>query len=160
MIKVIFADDHLVIRQQLKRLLAREPEWQVSGEADDGLEAVRLAAELKPDVVVTDLALPGLHGLEVVRRVHWQSSSIHIVVVSIHVDEQYVRQALLNGALGFVCKDEVGRHLLPAIRATLAGKRYLSPSLRQMSDAEFDALLRRKSGETPGGLPERPHRPN
>lgn len=156
MIKIIIVDDHLVVRQQLKRLLATEPDWQVSGEADDGLKAVRLAAELKPDVVVTDLALPGLHGLEVIVRIHRQSSAIRIVVVSIHADEQYVRQALLNGALGFVGKDELGRHLLPAIRATLVGRRYLSPALRQMSDAEFAALVRQRRAESNGGNPDQP----
>ena len=149
MIRIIFADDHLVVRQQLKRVLTKEPTWQVIGEAVDGIEAVRLAVELKPDVVVTDLALPGLHGLEVIKRIHRQSASIRIIAVSIHADEQYVRQAFSNGALGFVGKDEVGQHLLPAIRATLAGKRYLSPSLRQMSDSEFEMLVQKKSGETP-----------
>ncbi|HTO04394.1 MAG TPA: response regulator transcription factor [Opitutus sp.] len=157
---MLFADDHLVVRQQLKRLLAKEPGWQVIGEADDGIEAVRLVSALKPDVVVTDLALPGLHGLEVIQRVHRQSSSIRIVVVSIHADEQYVRQALSNGAMAFVSKDEVGQHLLPAIRATLAGKRYPSPSLRQLSDAEFDALERKGSGQSHSDFPGSPDRPD
>ena len=134
MIQIILAEDHRVIRQQLKLILARQPDWNVAGEADDGLEAVRLTAELKPDVLITDLALPGLHGLEVIRRVREQSASTRIVVVSIHVDEQYVRQALLDGGFGYVCKEEAGQHLVPAIRAALEGKRYLSPMLPELSD--------------------------
>lgn len=133
MITIILADDHLVIRQKLKRLLAQEPAWRVSAEAGDGLEAVRLTKEVKPDVLVTDLALPGLHGLQVTRRVHRQSLRTRIIVVSIHADEQYVRQAARNGALGYVRKDEVGQHLLPAIRSALAGKPYLSPSVVELA---------------------------
>jgi two-component system response regulator NreC len=133
MIKIILADDHQMIREKIKRLLAREPTWQVSAETDDGLEAVRLAKELKPDVLLTDLTLPGLHGLQVLRRVHQQSPCTRIVVVSIHDDEQYVRQALRNGAEGYVRKEEIGQHLLPAIRSALVGIRYLSPSLEQMA---------------------------
>lgn len=133
MIEIILADDHAVIRQQLKRLLAREVDWHVRAEANDGLETVRLVKEIKPDVLVTDLAMPGLHGLEVMRRVRRQSARTRIVVVSIHADEPYVRQAWRNGALGYVRKDEVGRHLLPAIRSALAGDRYLSPALAELS---------------------------
>lgn len=124
MIKIILADDHQAIRQKLKRLLVQERAWQVSAEAADGLAAVCLVNETQPDVLVTDLALPGLHGLEVVRLVHQQSLCTCIVVVSIHADEPYVRQAFQNGALGYVRKDEVGQHLLPAIRAALAGHHY------------------------------------
>jgi two-component system response regulator NreC len=133
MIQIVLADDHLVIRHELKRLLAQEPEWKVSAEAGDGLEAVRLVVELQPHVLVTDLALPGLHGLEVTRRVHRQSARTRVIVSSLHADEPYIRQALHNGALAYVRKDEVGQHLLPAIRSALAGNIYLSPSLAEMA---------------------------
>jgi DNA-binding NarL/FixJ family response regulator len=133
MIRVVLADDHRLVRQKLKRLLGREAGWQVVAEAADGLQAVRLVRQLKPDVLVTDLTLPGLHGLQVMRRVHRQSLRTRIVVVSIHDDEQYVRQALRNGALGYVRKEEVGQHLLPAVRSALAGERYLSPSFAELA---------------------------
>lgn len=133
MIRIVLAEDHAAIRQKLKRLLAQESNWQVSAETGNGLQVVRLVSQIKPDVLVTDLGLPGLHGLEVVRRVHRNSSRTRIVVASIHDDEQYVRQAVRNGALGYVRKDEVGRHLLPAIRSALAGKCYLSSSLAELA---------------------------
>jgi two-component system, NarL family, response regulator NreC len=143
MINIILADDHQVIRQKIRHLLAQEPAWQVSAETDDGLEAVRLVKELKPDVLVTDLAMPGLHGLQVMRRIQRQSPRPRVVVVSIHDDEQYVRQALRNGALGYVRKEEVRQHLLPAIRSALLGNVYLSPSLAEM--APLPAGKRRSS---------------
>jgi DNA-binding NarL/FixJ family response regulator len=133
MIRVVLADDHRLVRQKLKRLLGGEAGWQVVGEAADGLQAVRLVRQLKPDVLVTDLTLPGLHGLEVTRRVHRHRAPTRIVVVSIHADEAYVRQALRHGARAYVHKDEVGRHLLPAIRAVLKGARYLSPALAALT---------------------------
>lgn len=133
MVHIVLVDDHSVVRQKLKLLLAQEPDWQVSAEAGDGLEAVRMVNELKPEVLVTDLALPSLHGLEVARRVHRESAGTRMVIVSIHADETYLRQALRHGVLGYVRKDEVGRHLLPAIRAVLLGNRYLSPALAELA---------------------------
>ena len=129
MVRILLAEDHSVMRQRLKRLLGGDPEFQLVAETGDGLEAVRLAVDLTPDVLVTDLAMPGLHGLEVTRRVREQAPRTRIVIVSIYADEPYVVEAFRNGALAFVRKDESGRHLIPAIRAVLAGRRYLSPSL-------------------------------
>lgn len=129
MTSVLLVDDHPLIRQTLRRLLIQESDWQVIAEAEDGLAAVQLNDTWRPDVVVTDLTLPGLSGLQVIRRIHEQSRRTRIIVVSSHVDEPYVRQALSNGASGYVAKDEAGRHLLPAIRASLQNVRYLSPSL-------------------------------
>lgn len=129
MTSVLLVDDHPLIRQTLRRLLLQESDWQVIAEAEDGLAAVQLNDELRPDIVVTDLTLPGLSGLEVIRRIHEQSRRTRIIVVSSHVDEPYVRQALSNGASGYVGKDEAGQHLLPAIRAALQNARYLSPAL-------------------------------
>ena len=133
MIRIVLAEDHAAIRQKLKRLLAQESDWQVSAETGNGLEAVRLVSQFRPEVLVTDMGLPGLHGLEVVRRVHRNSSRTRVVVVSIHDDEQYVRQALRNGALAYVRKDEVGQRLLPAIHSALAGKCYLSSALAELA---------------------------
>jgi len=133
MINLLLAEDHPVIRQHLTRLLAREVGWQVCAETADGLDAVRLAKQLKPDVLVTDLAMPGLHGLEVARRVRMLSSQTRIVIVSIHSDEQYIRMAFRLGVQGYVRKDEAGQHLVPAINSVLSGDRYLSPSLLESS---------------------------
>jgi len=133
MARILLAEDHSEMRQRLKRLLAQEPEFQLVADTGDGLEAARLTLELTPDVLVTDLAMPSLHGLEVTRRVRQQAPHICIVIVSIHADEPYVVEAFRQGARGYVRKDEVGRHLVPAIRAVLAGKPYLSPSLADLA---------------------------
>lgn len=133
MVRIVLAEDHSVMRQRLKRLLARDPEFQLVAETGDGSEAVRLAVELTPDVLVTDLALPGLHGLIVTKCIHRQAPRTRIVIVSIHADEAYVQEAFRQGALGYVCKDELGQNLVPAIRSVMAGELYLSPSLADLS---------------------------
>ena len=133
MVRILLAEDHPETRQLLKRLLAQEPDFHIVADTGDGLEAVRRTLELAPDVLVTDLAMPGMHGLEVTRRVRQRALQTRIVIVSIYADEPYVLDAFRRGALAFVRKDEVGRHLVPAIRAILAGKRYLSPSLADLS---------------------------
>jgi two-component system, NarL family, response regulator NreC len=133
MVRILLAEDHAVMRQRLKRLLVQQPGFQLVADTGDGLEAVRMAVLLTPDVVVTDLVMPGLHGLEVTRRVRQQAPRTCIVVVSIYADEPYVLEAFRHGALSFVRKDEAGRHLVPAIRAVLAGQHYLSPSLADLT---------------------------
>lgn len=119
----------------MKRLLAQESGFRVVAESGDGLEAVRLATELTPDVLVTDLAMPGLHGLEVARRVRRQTPHTRTVIVSVHADEAYVALAFRQGVLGFVRKDETSQHLTRAVRAAAAGRRYLSPSLADVIGA-------------------------
>jgi len=133
MVRILLAEDHGVVRQRLKHLLAQEPGFHLVADTGDGLEAARLAVELAPDVLVTDLAMPGMHGLELARRIRQQAPRTRIVIVSIHADEPYVAKAFRLGVLGYVRKDEAGRHLVPAIRAALAGKQYLGPSLADFS---------------------------
>lgn len=126
---ILLVDDHQVVRQGLRALLEAEPDFQVVGEAGDGLEAVQQVERLKPHVLVLDLMMPGVNGLEVTRQVNQRFPDTRIIVLSMHSNEAYVLEALRNGAAGYVLKDTGINDLVQAVREALAGRRYLSPPL-------------------------------
>jgi DNA-binding NarL/FixJ family response regulator len=128
-ITLLLADDHQIVRQGMRALLETEQDFRVIGEAGDGLEAVRLSERLRPDILILDLMLPGLHGLEVIRRARKQAPHTRIVVLSMHANESYVLQALRNGAAAYVLKDCEAAVLITAVRQVAAGYRYLCPPL-------------------------------
>jgi len=123
----VLADDHGVVRESLKKLLAQESDLHLIGESGDGLEVFEMVKRLQPDVLVTDLMMPGLNGLEVIRRVRLACPDTRIVAVSVNTDDPYVEGAFTCGANAYVLKAACGRHLIPAVRAALAGERYISP---------------------------------
>ena len=129
MTTVLLADDHAVVRHGLRALL--EPEFRVVAETGDGLEVADLAERARPDIVVLDLMMPGLNGLDVTRQVHQRLPKTRIVVLSMHPDEAYVVEALKSGASGYVLKGSGAEELTLAIRECAAGRRYLSPSLSE-----------------------------
>ena len=139
-VTLLLADDHRVVREGFRALLETEPGFRIVGEAGDGLEAVRLAEKLKPNVVIMDLMMPGLNGLEVIRQISQRSSRTRIVVLSMHSNEGYVLTALRNGASAYVLKDSSSADLMRAVREALEGRRYLSPPLSQPA---IDAYLER-----------------
>ena len=126
---ILLADDHPVVRQGLRMLLEVEPDFTVVAETGDGLQVVSLVESLRPDVLVLDLMMPGLGGLEVTRRVRRQSPDTRIVVLSMYSDVAYVSEALEGGASAFVLKKSTAAELVGAIRDALAGKRYLDSSV-------------------------------
>jgi len=128
-ITIVLADDHHVVRQGLRALLQAEADLRVVGETGDGLEAVQLVDRLSPRVLVVDLMMPGLGGLEVIRRVTHAASQTRVVVLSMHANEGYVLEALRNGATGYVLKDATAGELVEAVREVAAGRRYLSRAL-------------------------------
>jgi DNA-binding NarL/FixJ family response regulator len=125
--RIVLADDHEVVRQGLRSLLVAEKDFDVIGEASDGLEACDLTNRLKPDVLVLDLMMPGLGGLDVALQVSKRSPGTRVVILSMHASEAYMLEALRNGASAYVIKGASAGDLVHAIREAVAGRRYLSP---------------------------------
>ncbi|HET7263180.1 MAG TPA: response regulator transcription factor [bacterium] len=136
-VTIVLADDHHVVRQGLRAVLEAEPDFSILGEAGDGLEAVDLVAQSRPRVLIADLMMPGITGLEVTRRVRKEYPDTQVVILSMHASEPYVLEALRNGAAAYVLKASQSAHLVEAVRAAAAGHRYLSPSLSSRAIAVY-----------------------
>jgi len=136
-ISVVVADDHHIVRRGLRALLDGEADIRVVGEAADGLDAVAEVERLRPDVLVLDLMMPGINGLEVARRVRHRESRTQVVMLSMYGDEGYILEALRNGAMAYVLKDADPRDLLTAVRDAASGRRYLSLPLSENAVAEY-----------------------
>ncbi len=134
---IVLADDHHVVRQGFKALLENKQDFSVIAEAGDGLEAVKITARMKPDILVVDLIMPGINGLEVTRQVGRLSPHTRVIVLSMYQDEAYVIEALQNGACGYVLKDSNISDLVKAIRDVAAGRHYLSPPLSELAIAAY-----------------------
>jgi two-component system, NarL family, response regulator NreC len=128
---IILADDHHLVRQGLRALLEAEEDWSVIGEAANGLEAVELVERLKPRMLIVDLMMPGLNGLEVTRQVTQRCPQTRVILLSMHANEPYVMEALRHGAGGYVLKDSSAAELIQAVREVAAGHHYLSPPLSE-----------------------------
>jgi two-component system, NarL family, response regulator NreC len=139
---VLLVDDHTVIRAGIKMLLERQREWHVVGEASDGREALKAVEEFSPDVIVMDLAMPNLNGMEATRQIVATHPKISVVVLSMHSDEGYVLRALKAGARGYVLKDSTETDLIDAVKAVLAGKSYFSPAVSRLLVEDYTRQLR------------------
>ncbi len=142
MTTIVLADDHRIVRQGLRALLTAEDNFKVVGEADDGREALELVKRLSPDVLVLDLMMPGLNGLEVARQLHKQSPKVRIVVLSMYDDEGFVLEALANGVSAYVLKDSNSSDLVQAVREVAAGRRYLSPPLSDRAIETYQQIAK------------------
>ena len=120
-INVLLADDHTVVRQGLRMLIEGEPDISVVGEAENGLQTVQMARKLRPDVVVLDVAMPHLNGLEVTRRITRDLPDTRVLVLSSYSDEEYVQQLTEQGASGYLVKQTAGNELIKAIREVISG---------------------------------------
>src|SRR5579863_5555031 len=125
--RILLADDHAVVRQGFKMILSAQTDMEIVGEAGNGREAVELAETLKPDIVVMDVAMPELNGIEATRRLAASTPHARVVALSMHKDNVYVREILRAGARGYLLKDSVAADLVSAVRATAQGESYLSP---------------------------------
>ena len=144
-VTVLLADDHPIVRQGLRHLLEMQPDFKVVGEASDGLEASQMAERYHPDVLVVDMMMPGLNGLEVTRQVRQRSPGTRIIVLSMHNNDAYVLQALKRGASGYILKDSAPAEMVQALNHVMLGKRYLSESLSQ----NLIEMLLKQTGHLP-----------
>lgn len=128
-IKILLADDHTIVRQGLKLILSAHPDMKIAGEAANGREAVDLAQKLKPDVVLMDVAMPELGGIEATRRMLQANPHIRVLVLSMHKEAVYVREILKAGARGYILKDAIDTELLNAVRSVARGDGYISPAV-------------------------------
>ena len=143
-ISIILADDHPLLRLGMQALLEREPDYSIAGVAADGPATVRLTERLKPDVLILDLMMPGLSGLEVLRILRGRSPRTRIVILSMCSSSTFIVEALQNGAIGYVLKSCSGENLVRAVREAAAGRRFLSPPVNEIA---VDAYIEQsKSG--------------
>jgi two-component system, NarL family, response regulator NreC len=129
MIRIVLADDHAVIRRGLRLVLLEQSDFEVVGEANDGREAVRLAETLQPDVVVLDISMPGLNGIEAARQISAKQPNTALVVLSMHSDEGYVLRALKAGVRGYLLKESPESDFIQAIHCVSQGKAFFSPAV-------------------------------
>ncbi len=165
MIKVLLVDDHAVVRTGFRLLLQSQPDINVVAEAQSGEAACQMYTELTPDVVVMDLGMPGMGGLEALRRIRARNSAARVLALSAHDDPMHARRALREGALGFLSKRSAPEALIEAIASVAAGRRYIDPNLaqklalaeiegatrspiEQLSEREFEVFIRLAGGAT------------
>lgn len=147
MIRILLADDHIVMRKGLRLLLERQPDFEVVGETADGRETVESCDTLKPDVVVLDIAMPNLNGIEAARQIAAKLPHTSIVILSMHSDESYVLRALKAGARAYLLKDSAETDLINAIRAVSDGKAFFSPAISKMLADDYVRRLQQRGVE-------------
>ena len=144
-IKVLLAEDHTIVRKGLRALLDRDIGIKIVGEAEDGREAVRKVEKLQPDVVVMDIAMPGLNGLEATRQIKKRFPGIKIIILTVHSNEEYVLQTLRAGASGYLVKKAAPADLIEAIHSVYKGNSFLSPSISKTVIDEYIRQAETKS---------------
>ena len=145
--RVLLADDHILIRAGLRLVVEQQPEFTVVGEAADGRQAVALAESLKPDIVVMDIGMPGLNGIEACRQIRESLPDTQVVMLSMHSDEGYVLRALKAGARAYLLKDSAEADLARAIRAASEGKSFFSPAVGKVLLDDYMRKLQRTGAE-------------
>lgn len=128
-IKIVLADDHTVVREGLRSLFEDEQDMQIVGEADDGLKAVRRVNEMRPDVVIMDIAMPQLNGIEAMRQIVEQGLKTRVIALSMYADKRFVCEMLKAGASGYIVKDCAFDEIVRAVRIVCQGRIYLSPAI-------------------------------
>ncbi len=146
-VRILLADDHTVMRNGLRLLLERQPHLQVIGEASDGRQAVALSESSNPDVVIMDIGMPNLNGIEATRQIVNRSPRTAIAILSMHSDESYVIRALKAGARAYLLKDSAEADLLAAVRALTEGKSFFSPAISKILVEDYMRQLESRGAE-------------
>jgi two-component system, NarL family, response regulator NreC len=131
-LRILLGDDHTLVRQGLRKILEEHPEWTVIAEASNGRDVVRQTLELEPDVVVLDIGMPLLNGIEATRQIARRLPQVSILILSMHAQEAYVTQAMKAGARGYLLKDSADTDLIRAVAAVAAGKSFFSPAVAKV----------------------------
>ncbi|MEX1139762.1 MAG: response regulator transcription factor [Bacteroidota bacterium] len=158
MIRILLADDHTVVRQGFRSLLEEEKSFEIVAEAENGQEAVLMVEKTRPDVVVLDISMPVLNGVQATVRIQKFNSKIKILILSMYKDEEYVREVFHAGASGYILKQTTGAELIKAIKEVNKGNAYLSPSIAKYLVTDYREIVkegksgRRKTGLTPREL--------
>jgi DNA-binding NarL/FixJ family response regulator len=146
-IRIVLADDHTVMRSGLKLLLEQEPGFQVVGEASDGRAAIQIVEKTAPNVVVMDIAMPLLNGIEAAARIRVSKPKTAVIVLSMHSDESYVLRALKSGVRGYLLKDSAESDLISAVHSVMAGKPFFSPAISNMLMEDYIREIRQRGVE-------------
>ncbi len=144
MIRILIADDHGIVRQGTRSLLEKEADLQVVGEAQDGRSAVAMASELRPNIVVMDIAMPQLNGLDAAAQLGKRHPEIGVIILSMHEEEDYLVRALSAGVKGYLLKDTAQIDLVKAVRAVMKKKTFFSPTIAQMLVDDFTRQMQKK----------------
>jgi len=165
MIKILIADDHMIVREGMKQIISEIPDMTAADEAVNGHEVLNKALKNDYDVVVLDITMPGINGLDVLKQIKTQKPKLPILVLSMHPEEQYAVRAIKAGAAGYLTKESVSEELVKAIRTASAGRKYITPSLGEklvysldadadklphelLSDREYEVMCMIASGKT------------
>ncbi len=141
-VRVLLADDHILVRAGLRKLLESLPNIEVVGEASDGLALLELAARMQPQLILMDIAMPGLNGLEATGRITKAWPDMRVLILSMHQNSEYIRQALRQGAVAYLLKDSAPMELELALKAVLNGETYLSPAVSKGVVSDYVQRLR------------------
>ena len=151
-IRILLADDHTILRKGLRLLLEREAEFAVISEASNGREAVDAVRRDTPDVVIMDIAMPSMNGIEATKRISQDFPKTAVIILSVHSDEAYVLRALKSGARGYLLKDSAECDLIQAVRAVASGKAYFSPAVSKILADDYVRQVREQGVDDPYDL--------
>jgi DNA-binding NarL/FixJ family response regulator len=130
-VRIVIAEDHTILREGLKSLLSSNPDFEIIGEAEDGREAIRCVEKFKPDLILMDLSMPRINGLDAIKEIKKRFSETKILVLTVHKTEEYILASLKSGADGYILKDSTHAELVLAVKNVLSGKHYISPGISE-----------------------------
>ncbi len=136
--RIVIAEDHTILREGLRSLLSANPDFEIVGEAEDGREAIRCVEKFKPNLVLTDLSMPRMNGMDAIREIKRRSPETKVLVLTVHKGEEYILATLQAGADGYLLKDSTHAELMVAVKHVLSGRRYISPGI---SDKVLEGYL-------------------